>query len=156
MAMARSKCACAFAASGSGDISAISPAVRWISASHHVSLVVSAAVIASPMQRQAASNCPSSAWARAKCGKKSGIRLVAPVVRRAVIQEIKISVASEALPVRASTQPWFVIPSAFQNSEPLSSAIATSSRASGVATARLPQRVYGIEAWHKAYISVAA
>ena len=41
--------------------SAISPAMRWISASHHLSLVVSTAVIASPMQRQASSNWPSSA-----------------------------------------------------------------------------------------------
>jgi signal transduction histidine kinase len=64
---ARSKCASAFATSGAGDISAISPAVRWISASQHFSLVVFAAVIASPTQRQASSNCPSSAWARADC-----------------------------------------------------------------------------------------
>src|SRR6202043_964063 len=62
MAMARSKCASAFAASNLGDISAMSPATRWTSASHHFSLVVSTAVIASPMQRQASSNCPSSAW----------------------------------------------------------------------------------------------
>jgi hypothetical protein len=31
LASARSKCVCAFAASGSGDVSAISPRVRWIS-----------------------------------------------------------------------------------------------------------------------------
>ena len=42
-------------------------------ASDQVSLVVSAAVIASPMQCQAASNCPNSAWARAKCGKKNAL-----------------------------------------------------------------------------------
>ena len=41
--------------------SAISPAMRLTSASHHLSLVVSTAVIASPMQRQASSNWPSSA-----------------------------------------------------------------------------------------------
>jgi len=49
---------------------------------------VSAAVIASPMQRQAASNCPSSAWARAKCGKRNGIQTVVPVARTAAIPEI--------------------------------------------------------------------
>jgi hypothetical protein len=42
-AIARMKCASAFGASGSGNISAISPATRWTSASHHFSLVVSAA-----------------------------------------------------------------------------------------------------------------
>ena len=74
MARARSKCASAFAASGSGNMSAILPAVRWISASHHFSLVVSIAVIASPMQRHASSNCPSSAWALAKYDKNNGIQ----------------------------------------------------------------------------------
>src|SRR5271166_96763 len=68
-ASARSKYASALAASGSGASSAISPAMRWTSASHHVSLVVSTAVIASPMQRQASSNWPSSAWALAKYDK---------------------------------------------------------------------------------------
>src|ERR1700738_5353669 len=58
---ARSKYASAFAASGLGDSSAISPAVRWISASHNFSLAVSTAVIASPMQRQASSRFPMSA-----------------------------------------------------------------------------------------------
>src|SRR5208282_6889560 len=71
-ASARSKYASAFTASGSGDISAISPAMRWISASNHVSLVVSIVVIASPMQRQASSNWPSSAWALAKYDLKQG------------------------------------------------------------------------------------
>jgi hypothetical protein len=55
-------------------MSAISPAMRWTSASHHLSLVVSIAVIVLPMQRQASSNCPSSAWARAKHVKYSGIQ----------------------------------------------------------------------------------
>ena len=35
--------------------------------------------------------------------------------------------ASEALPVRANTQPWTIIPRAFQNKAPFSSANATSS-----------------------------
>jgi thioredoxin reductase len=51
----------AFAPSCSGDISAISPATRLTSASHHLSLFVSTAVIASPMLRHASSNRPSSA-----------------------------------------------------------------------------------------------
>jgi transposase len=78
MAMARSKCACAFAVSGSCDISAIFPAVRWISASHQVSLVVSAAVIASLMERQAASNCLSSAWARPSAANRMAIKVSLP------------------------------------------------------------------------------
>ena len=72
------------------------------------------------------------------------------------IPEISISVASEALPVRASTEPWLTIPYAFQSREPFSSARATSSWACAAAAARLPQRVYGIEVWNKACISVAA
>ena len=46
---ARSKYASAFVASRSGDDSAISPATRLTSASHHFSLVVCIAVIASAM-----------------------------------------------------------------------------------------------------------
>src|SRR3974377_222805 len=100
-ASARSKYASAFAASGSGDISAISPAVRWMSASHHFSLVVSTAVIASPMQRQASSNWPSSAWASDKCDKKNGKYTLDPVDRYVVIPEVIIWIASKALPDRA-------------------------------------------------------
>ena len=47
IASARSKWVCAFASSRSGDLSAISPAVRWTSASGHLSLVASIIVIAS-------------------------------------------------------------------------------------------------------------
>src|SRR5215470_19263060 len=65
-ASARSKYASAFAASGVGDFSAISPAMRLISASHHLSFAVSTAVIASPMQRQASSNWPRSKRDRSK------------------------------------------------------------------------------------------
>jgi hypothetical protein len=39
----------AFAASGTGDLSAISPAMRLTSASHHLSFFVSIVVVASPM-----------------------------------------------------------------------------------------------------------
>jgi hypothetical protein len=60
------KYCCAFASSGFGDINAISPAMRWTSASHHFSSVASATVIASAMQRLATSNCPSSAWLLAR------------------------------------------------------------------------------------------
>jgi hypothetical protein len=42
----------AFAASGLGDLRAMSPAMRLTSASYHFSLVISAAIIAPPMQRQ--------------------------------------------------------------------------------------------------------
>src|SRR5262249_34834826 len=45
-----------FGGISSGDLSAISRAVRRTSASHHISFVVSTAVIASPIDRQASSN----------------------------------------------------------------------------------------------------
>jgi hypothetical protein len=54
-------------------------------ASHRLSFVVSTAVIASPMQRQASSYLPSSAYARAKHDNHHGIKTVAPVDRHAVI-----------------------------------------------------------------------
>ena len=65
-ASARSKYASAFATSNSGDLSAISPAIRLTSASCHFSLVVSTAVIALPMQRQASSKWRRSALALAR------------------------------------------------------------------------------------------
>src|SRR6516165_5276096 len=105
-ARARSKSVSAFAASGSGNINAISPAVRWISASYHFSWVDTAAVMASPRQRQAQSNCPSSAWALAKHDRYHGIHNVAPVDRHAVIPELSIWTAFEASPVRVDSQPW--------------------------------------------------
>src|ERR1700688_4158482 len=80
-ASARSKYDSAFAASGSGDISAISPAMRWISASHHLSLVVSTAVIASSMQRQASSYWPRSTQTRAKFDRDHGSHDFDPVDR---------------------------------------------------------------------------
>ena len=40
-----------------------------------------------------------------------------------------IWIAFEALPVKANTQPWFIIPCAFQYKAPFSSAKATSSYA---------------------------
>jgi hypothetical protein len=39
-----------------------------------------------------------------------------------LIPEISISIAAEARPVRANTQPWLIIPYAFQDKEPFSSA----------------------------------
>src|SRR5271166_5159501 len=100
-ASARSKYASAFAACASDDLSTISPATRLTSASNHVSLVVSTAVIASPMQRQASSNWPSSAWALAKCDNHNGIHCVDPVDRHAVIAEFITLTALEALPITA-------------------------------------------------------
>ena len=63
---ARSKYACPLAISGLRAISEISPAMRLASASNHVSLLVSTAVSASPMQRQASWNWPRSACALAE------------------------------------------------------------------------------------------
>src|SRR6476646_1612721 len=102
---ARSKYACAFVASCSGDLSENSPARRLASASNHLSLVVSIAVIASPMQRQASSSWPSWAWAAAKCDSHDGKDHVAPVDRHAAIPELIAWTASEALPVRAKRRP---------------------------------------------------
>src|SRR5215470_5966960 len=116
---ARSKYASAFAASGSGDSSAISPAMRWTSASHHLSLAVSTAVIVSPMQRFAASNWPISALALARYDNHSGIHIVVPVDRIAVTPEVIVSTASETLSVSANTQPPCIIPHAAQNNEPV-------------------------------------
>src|SRR5215469_10472969 len=98
---ARSKYASALAASGSPDISAISPAMRLTSASHHLSPDVSNVVIASPMQCLASSNCPSCAWALAKDDNCHGSHVVDPVDRYAAIPEFIIWTASEAFPVRA-------------------------------------------------------
>src|SRR5262249_33278040 len=81
-----------------GNFNAISPFMRLISASHHRSLVVSTSVIASPMQRQASSNWPSSAWALDKCAKRNGKYTLEPVNRYVVIPEVIIWIASEALP----------------------------------------------------------
>ena len=87
------------------------------------------------MQRQASSNWPSSAWALAKYDKNNGIHIVAPVDRNAVIPEVIIWTASEALPVRANSQPCNIIPTAFQNERSFSSANATSSSSSAFAAA---------------------
>ena len=58
-----------------GDIKSDFAGNAIISASNHVSLVVSTAVIASPMQRQASSNWPSSAYALAKYDTCKGIHI---------------------------------------------------------------------------------
>jgi hypothetical protein len=114
-------------AAGSGDMSVRSPAIRWRSASNHLSLDVSVKVIASLMQRQAASYCPSSAWARAKSDKRCGIDIVVPIDRNSVIPEVSIWTALEALPVRAYTTPCQDVPATFQDKAPFFSARAASS-----------------------------
>jgi hypothetical protein len=58
------------------------------SASNHFSLVVSIEVVASPIQRQASLNWPSSAWALAKYNKHNGNHIVEPVDRNAVAPEV--------------------------------------------------------------------
>src|SRR5262249_52551480 len=83
-ARARSKYSSAFAASGSGESSAISPAMRLTSASHHLSLALSTAASASPMHRLASSNRPISALALVKYDSHNGIHIVVPVARIAV------------------------------------------------------------------------
>ena len=83
----------AFAASGCGNISEISPAILQISASHHLSLVVSTAAMASSMECWASSNWRSSAWAFAKYGKQNGISTVDPVERTAMIERESVWIA---------------------------------------------------------------
>src|SRR6516162_8585371 len=95
---ARSKYAPACDEPSCGNFSAISPVMRLTSASYHRSFVVSTAAIASPMQRQASSNWPSSAWAVDKCDKKHGKYTLDPVERYVAIPEVIISIASETLP----------------------------------------------------------
>src|SRR5690242_1988810 len=119
IASARSKYSSALAASGSGESSAISPAMRLILASHHLSLAVSTAVIASPMQRLASSNWPISALALARNDNHNGIHIVVPVDRIALRPQVIVRTASEALPVRASKKPRCIIPHAPQNNDPV-------------------------------------
>src|SRR5262249_45438329 len=87
-ASARAKYASAFASSGSGESSAISPPMRLTSASHHLSLAVSTAVIASPMQRLALSNSPISALAPDRYDNHKGIHIVVPVDCIAVTPQV--------------------------------------------------------------------
>src|SRR5262249_42038414 len=87
-ASARSKYSSALAASGSSESSAIFPAMRLTSASHHFSLAVSTAAIASPMQRLASSNSPISALAFATYDDHNGIHIVVPVDRIAVRPQV--------------------------------------------------------------------
>ena len=133
----------AFAAFGSGDLRAISPATRLASASNHLSLVVVIAPMASPMQRHALSNWPRPAWAVAKsdvyngkslwgkAGQRSalieGSHIVDPVARQAAIPELMVSTASAERSFRVKAQPRATVPPAFQNNEDFSSAKVKSS-----------------------------
>jgi hypothetical protein len=70
--------------------------------------------------------------------------------------EINISIASDALPVGANTLPRFIIPFAFQNEEPFSSAKATSSSTRSFSSAQFPHWIWVNDVACNAYISVAA
>jgi hypothetical protein len=74
----------------------LSPATRLTSASHRVSFVVSIALIVSPMQHQASSYLPISAYALAKHDNHHGTKTVAPVERHAAIPEVMVWTASAA------------------------------------------------------------
>src|SRR5262249_19285186 len=76
---ARSKYSSAGDGPTCGNFSAISPAMRTTSASYQRSFVVCTEVIASPMQRQASSNCASCAWALDKCDQNIGRYTLDPV-----------------------------------------------------------------------------
>src|SRR4029434_8936855 len=103
---ARSKYVSACDEPSCGNFSAISPAMRLISASYHRSFVVSTADIASQMQRQASLYWPSSGCPEDKCDKKNGKYTLDPVERYVVIPEEIIWIASDALPDSTSTQPF--------------------------------------------------
>src|SRR5262249_17234056 len=120
-----SKYASAFAASCS--VNAISPAKRSISASNHLSLVVSTVVVASPMLRQASSNWPSYERALAKYDKKRGTQYVAPVDRHEISAEVIVWTVSDGRPVRAEIQPRVIIPLPLHCTAPAASATETSS-----------------------------
>src|SRR5215468_5382300 len=153
---ARSKYAPACDEPSCGNLSAISPAMRWISASYHRSFVVSTAVIASPTQRQASSNWPSSAYALDKCDKKIGKYSLDPVDRYMVIPEVIIWIASEALPDCANTQPLCTVPNAFQSAAPFSSANRTTSLDCAFAAAYFAQRTLVNDVWNCACIKGTA
>src|SRR5262249_47483527 len=138
-ASARSKYASARDEPSFGNFSAISPFMRLISASNHPSFVVSPAVIASQIQRQASSNWPSSAWGQDKCDQKNGKYALDPGDRYVVIPEAIIWNASEALPDNASTQPFSIIPNAFHKAAPFSSASRTTSLDCAFAAAYFPE-----------------
>src|SRR5271168_725451 len=98
-----SKEAFAWARFGCGDINAISPAILWTSASHHLSLVASITAIASVIVRRASSKRPNSAYAFAKYERYGGNHVVAPVERHAEMPALVASMASSTLPVSANT-----------------------------------------------------
>ena len=87
-ASARLKYSCAIVASGLGDCSAISPAMRLASASNHVSLVLAIVSMASQMLRQASSNWPSSAYALPRYDECNGIQNAVPADRNAAMPEV--------------------------------------------------------------------
>src|SRR6516162_7722275 len=130
--------------------------MRLISASYHRSFVVSTAIIASPMQRQASSNWPSSAWALDKCDKKNGKYTLDPVDRYVVIPKAINWIASDALPESANTQPFSIVPNAFHNAAPFSSASRTTSLDCSFAAVYFAQRILVNDVCNCAYIKVPA
>src|SRR5215471_2877431 len=153
---ARSKYASACDEPSCGNFSAISPAIRLISASYHRSFVVSTALIASEMPRQASSNWPSSAWVLDKCDKKIGKYTLDPVDRYMAIPGVIIWIASEDLPDSANTQPFCIVPNAFHKAAPFSSANRTTSLDCSCAAAYFAQRTLVNDVWNCAYIKVPA
>src|SRR5258707_387811 len=109
--------------------------MRLTSASHHLSLVASTVFSASARQREASSSWPIFAYAFVRQDKKNGTNSVAPVDRDAAIPEVIILTASEALPVKAKSQPCRNIASAFQSKAAFSSASAKSSSRTAFAAA---------------------
>src|SRR5215472_9835763 len=104
-----------------------------MSASHHLSFVVSIDIAASSMQRHASSTWPSSEYALAKYDKCNGIQTVDPVDRHVAIPEVIIWTASAGLPVRPHSQPRPNIAPALHRAVSFSSASATSSSSAAFA-----------------------
>ena len=70
--------------------------------------------------------------------------------------QARMLLAEKGLPTSAKTEPWFIIPNAFQNWEPFSSAKVTCSWACALAATAFPQRVCGITIWDRACTNPAA
>src|SRR5262249_55193423 len=88
--------------------------------------------------------------------KRMGKYTLELVDRYVVIPEVIIWIASEALPDSANTQPCSIVPNAFHNAAPFSSANRTTSLDCAFAAAYFAQRTLVNDVCNCAYIEVPA
>src|SRR5262245_63893235 len=88
--------------------------------------------------------------------QKNGKYTLDPVDRYVVIPEVIIWIASEALPDSANTQPCSIVPIAFHNAAPFSSANRTTSLHCAFAAEYVAQRILVNNVFNCAYIKVLA